>query len=261
MAEPTPATWAAQPAVTVQDVGGNTVTSTASITLAIGTNPGGSLACTTNPLGASGGVASFAGCKITGKAGSYTLTASAAGLTEATSNAFTITAGPATQLAFTTQPGGGANTATWTTQPAVSVEDQSGNVVTGATNSHHPRHRDQPRRHAGLHHQPAGRQRWGRLFRRLQDHRQGRRPPPTPSTAAATGLTGTTSNAFTITAGPATQLAFTTQPGGGADAAAWTTQPAVSVEDQSGNVVTTSGASIALAVGTRSPARRLANNG
>ncbi len=40
-----------------------------SITLAIGTNPGGTLACTTNPLTATGGTSSFAGCKITGKAG------------------------------------------------------------------------------------------------------------------------------------------------------------------------------------------------
>ena len=36
------------------------------------TNPGGTLACTTNPLAATGGVASFAGCKITGKTGTYT---------------------------------------------------------------------------------------------------------------------------------------------------------------------------------------------
>ena len=75
-------------------------TATNSITLAIGTNPGGTLACTTNPLAATGGVASFAGCKITGKAGTYTLTAAATGLTGATSATFTITPGAATQLAF-----------------------------------------------------------------------------------------------------------------------------------------------------------------
>ena len=110
--------------MSVEDQSGNVVTTaTNSVTLALGTNPGGTLACTTNPLGATGGVASFAGCKITGKAGSYTLTAAATGLTGATSTAFTITFGPATQLVFTTQPGGGADAPTWTTQPAVSVED------------------------------------------------------------------------------------------------------------------------------------------
>ena len=58
--------WAQQPVVTVQDAGGNTVTgSTASITLAIGTNPGGgTLTCTTNPRTAVAGVDTFAGCKI-----------------------------------------------------------------------------------------------------------------------------------------------------------------------------------------------------
>ena len=222
-------------------------TATNSVTLAIGTNPGGTLACTTNPLGATGGVASFAGCKITGTLGSYTLTATATGLTGVTSNAFSITIGAATQLAFTTQPGGGANAATWTTQPAVAVEDAGGNIVPDATNSDHPGHRDQPRRHPGLHHQPACRHRRHGHLRRLQDHRQdgelhaecdghrARRHDQQP---------------FTITVGAATQLVFTTQPGGGANGATWTTQPAVTVEDQSGNMVTTATNTVTLAVGT-----------
>ena len=56
--------------MSVEDQSGNVVTTaTNSITLALGTNPGGTLACTTNPLAATGGVASFAGCKITGSPG------------------------------------------------------------------------------------------------------------------------------------------------------------------------------------------------
>ena len=108
---------------------------TNSITLALGTNPGGTLACTTNPLAANAGMASFAGCEITGKIGTYTLTAAATGFTTVTSNTVTITIGGATQLVFSTQPGGGANGAAWGTQPAVTVEDAGGNVVTTATNS------------------------------------------------------------------------------------------------------------------------------
>ena len=205
--------------MSVEDAGGNLITAaTDPITLAIGTNPGGTLACTTNPLNASGGVATFAGCQITGKTGTtYTLTASEPGLTVATSNTFSITIGAATKLAFTTQPGGGANAATWTTQPVVTVQDVGGNTVTSATNSITLAVGTNPGGDPGLHHQPA-------------------RPPPAarpPSpaarsparrarytlTAAATGLTGTTSTAFTITSGTATQLVFTTQPGGGADGA------------------------------------------
>src|SRR5208283_5221657 len=127
-----------QPVVTVEDASGNTVTSSAaSITLAIATQPGSgaALACTTNPLAASSGVASFAGCKITGKAGSYTLSATSAGLTSATTNSFTITFGAATQLAVTTQPNGGANGTAWATQPVVTVEDASGNTVTSSAAS------------------------------------------------------------------------------------------------------------------------------
>ena len=136
MAEPTRLPWGTQPTVAVEDVGGNVVTTaTNSITLAIGTNPGGTLACTANPKAATGGSVTFAGCAITGTAGSYTLTASATGLTTATSSAFNITAGTATKLVFTTQPGGGADGAAWGTQPTVAVEDASGNVVTTATNS------------------------------------------------------------------------------------------------------------------------------
>jgi hypothetical protein len=92
--------FAGQPVVTVEDAGGNPVTSgpnsNASINLAISSQPGSgaTLACTTNPLAATNGVASFAGCKIVGQAGSYKLTATASGLTSALSSAFNITNSP-----------------------------------------------------------------------------------------------------------------------------------------------------------------------
>lgn len=60
-------------------------------------------------------------------------------------------------------------------------------------------------------------------------------------------ITGT-SSAITVAPGAATQLAFTRQPGGGAAGAAWTTQPVVAVEDGSGNTVTSSSASVKLAI-------------
>jgi hypothetical protein len=125
-----------QPKISVEDSGGNVVTgSTSSVTLAIASQPGtgATLSCKSNPVSASAGVASFAGCKITGKAGSYTLKATARNLTSATSSTFTVTAGPATRLVFTTQPGGGPSGSAWSAQPAVAVEDSAGNVVTGST--------------------------------------------------------------------------------------------------------------------------------
>jgi len=95
-----------QPSVTIQDAAGNTVTNASnSITLTIGTNPGGgTLSVTTNPLTATNGAAQFSGVSIDKTGNGYTLIASASGLTAATSNAFNITAGNATKLAFLTAP-------------------------------------------------------------------------------------------------------------------------------------------------------------
>ena len=126
--------WAQQPVVTVQDAGGNTVTgSSASITLTIGTNPGGgALTCTANPKAAASGVATFAGCKINKAGSGYTLAAAASGLTRATSSPFNIAAGPAAKLTFTSSSGDCSsgsisvgNGGTWTSK--VSVTDSSGN--------------------------------------------------------------------------------------------------------------------------------------
>ena len=244
--------WGTQPSVSVEDVGGNVVTTaTNSITLGLGTNPGGALACTTNPLAASGGVASFGGCKITGKAGTYTLTAAATGFTTITSATFSITPGAATQLAFGPQPGGGANGSVWGTQPSVSVEDQSGNVVTTATNSITLGLGTNPGGALACTTNPLAASGGVASFGGCKI--TGKAGTYT-LTAAATGFTTITSATFSITPGAATQLAFGPQPGGGADGTAWGTQPSVSVEDQSGNVVTTATNSITLAIGD--PARR-----
>lgn len=77
--------------VTVQDAGGNTVTSaTDAITLAIGANPSGGTLSGTVTVNAVNGVASFPGISIDKSGSGYTLTADAAGLAGATSPAFDI---------------------------------------------------------------------------------------------------------------------------------------------------------------------------
>jgi trimeric autotransporter adhesin len=67
-------------------------TNSSAVTLAIASQPGSgaTLSCTANPATASAGVASFAGCKITGKAGSYKLKATDGSLTPATSSSFSL---------------------------------------------------------------------------------------------------------------------------------------------------------------------------
>ncbi|PZS18458.1 MAG: hypothetical protein DLM57_06270 [Pseudonocardiales bacterium] len=100
-----------QPIVTIQDAGGNTISSdTSSVTLAITTPAGALLGCTANPRIAAAGVATFAGCLIN-KSGAYTLTASDGSLTPAVSASFTVSAAP-TNLAWS------GNTTTVCTTPA-----------------------------------------------------------------------------------------------------------------------------------------------
>src|ERR1041384_1898624 len=149
-------------AVTVQDASGNTVTTaTTSITLAIGTNPAsGTLSGTTTVAAVNGvatfshrsntawgplsgtttvaavnGVAVFSDLRVTGLATEYGLTATATGLTGASSRAFTVRAAAASKLAFTVQPR--TMTAGYTNGSGVqvSVQDAYGNTVPTATTS------------------------------------------------------------------------------------------------------------------------------
>jgi len=97
-----------QPVVTVVDAGGNTVTtSAASVSLAINTQPGtgASLSCTANPVTAVNGIATFAGCNLTGVVGGYTLTAIAATATSKTVSHSAIASG---DIGVTLVAGGGA---------------------------------------------------------------------------------------------------------------------------------------------------------
>jgi hypothetical protein len=242
-----------EPKVSVEDSGGNVVTGNSSaVTLGIGTQPGtgATLGCTSNPVTASSGVAAFGGCKITGTAGSYALTATDGSLTPASSGPVSITAGPAAQLAVTTQPGGGASGSAWAAQPAVSVEDSAGNVVTGSTSPVTLAIASQPGSGATLSckSNPVTASAGVASFAGCKI--TGKAGSYTLK-ATARNLTSAATSPFAITAGPATRLVFTTQPGGGASGSAWAAQPAVSVEDSAGNVVTGSTSPVTLAIASQ----------
>ena len=116
-----------QPVVAIQDVNGNTVTSSsAAVTMTVSSD--GSIVGTASTT-AVNGVATFSGVGIRGEAGTpYTLTFGSSGLTSAT-QLITPTAGSASQLAITTQPLGGASGAALVTQPVVVIRDAYGNLV------------------------------------------------------------------------------------------------------------------------------------
>ncbi|MEO8584735.1 MAG: Ig-like domain-containing protein [Acidobacteriota bacterium] len=104
----TPVGSAISPAVAVKilDGGGNQTTSTAPVTLTIGTNPTGGTLSGTVTVGAVAGVATFSNLSIDRFGTGYTLTAASTGLTGATSITFKITAGPGTKILVETAADG-----------------------------------------------------------------------------------------------------------------------------------------------------------
>jgi hypothetical protein len=224
-----------QPVVTVTDSFGNVVTTAAnSVTLSI--SGGQTLTCsdsgtngdTTN---ASGGAATFSGCNGSAYGNGLTLTAKSGTFT-ATSTPFNIT-GIASQLVFSAQPAAGVSGDEFTTQPTITVEDSSNDVVTSwattitLTSS-------------------AG----GTLsfctnltpvlgVAAVQNCTFGGTVGSPYTVTATSGSLSGTSNTFSPTsAGVPAKLIFTTSPTAGPAGSLFTVQPVIKVEDSSGNIVT-----------------------
>ena len=241
------------PAVTVQvqDANGNAVTSgtgsTASIVVAIGTNPSGGTLSGTLTQTAVNGVATFSNLSINKTGTAYTLAASSNGLAAGTSNTFNITPGTATQLVFSSQPSNTAAGSSITPAVTVQVEDANNNVVTTSTAAVA----------MAIGTNPSGGTLSGTTsvnavngiatFSNLSINKTG---TGYALAASSTGLTGATSNAFNITPGTASKLAFSQQPTNTQAGSSITPAVTVQVEDANNNLVTTSTASIVVAIGT-----------
>src|SRR5512143_2277783 len=197
-------------AVTAQDAVGNPVPGfTGDVTVSIGTNPGTGTLSGTTTVAAVAGVASFGTLSIDKSGTGYKLSASASGLTAATSGSFNITAGPAAQLVFTAQPLGAIAGANITPAVVVTCFDQLGNIATGFTGSVT----------MAIGTNPSGGILSGTTsvaavagvatFSALKIDKAG---VGYTLTASATGLTSATSVAFDVTVGVATKLVFTVPP-------------------------------------------------
>src|SRR5205814_17050 len=124
------------PAVKVRalDALGNLVPSfTGSVTIALGSNPGGATLSGTTPVTAVSGVATFFDLSLNKTGTGYTLTASASGFAPVTSTAFDIIPGTTTQLAFTVQPSNTVAGAAISPAVQVSALDAAGNPVPSFT--------------------------------------------------------------------------------------------------------------------------------
>lgn len=223
-----------QPVVRIGDANCNTVSSTASVTLAL-TAGSGSLAGTTS-VTAVDGVATFSGLNIQSAGTGKVITATSSGLTSAVSASFEVLPGAPASVVIVTQPGGGIAGSAWSQQPVIELRDSFGNRATQALAS---------------------------VSATIVDSNHG----PLIGTATVnavqgvatfTGLTlnkagtgrvlsfnsGTLpsvdSSSFTITPAAASQLIFSQQPVGAAVGSSLSTQPIVQIQDAFGNVVNSS---------------------
>ena len=242
-------------AVSVEDTGNNIVSSsTASIALTLG---GGTGSLANSSMNAVNGVATFSALTVSALAASgYTLTAASAGLSPMTSGAFSVTVGAATQLAFTTQPTTVGSGVAFSPVVVVKVEDSGNNVVQSSTAS------------VTLSLATGT----GTLVNATVTAASGvatfssLRLTATAAvlgysfTAASSGVTWATSNAFTVTYGAAAKLVFSSAPTDVGSGALFSPVVVVSVEDSGNNVIGNSTAPIALALGGGSGSGTLANS-
>jgi hypothetical protein len=222
------------PAVQVQirDQFGNAVTSaTNNVTLALGTNPSGATLSGTKTVAAVAGVATFSTLSVNNPGTGYTLIASATGLSNATSNAFNITATP-TQLAFFVQPSNATTGAAISPPVQVEIQDASGNRVSTATNSVT----------VAIGTNPGGGTLSGTktvsavagvaTFSTLSINNEG---TGYTLTAASAGLSGATSNAFNVVAPSVSASLSTVTASPGSITTTGTSTITVTVKDGSGN--------------------------
>ena len=223
--------------VVIQDAAGNTETTyTGDVTIVLGTNPGGAVLSGTTTVAAVGGIATFGDLRLDKSGTGYTLTASAAGLTIATSVAFDNLAAAGHQLVFSLQPPATAVAGTGMA-PAlqVAVQDSFGNTavafngdVTLAIGTN-----------------PAGGTLTGSAtvaavagvatFPGLSIDRAG---SGYALTASAAALAGATSSAFDVVPGAANHLVFGQQPGSATAGVAIGPAVTVQIVDAVGNLVT-----------------------
>src|SRR5213592_4835016 len=219
--------------VSARDAQGNLVTGfVGSVTMALGTNPGGSTLGGTTTVPAVSGVASFGNLSLDKVGTGYTLTAAAAGPTGATSNSFNVTVGAASQLVFTVQPTNTTAGATITPAVQVTVLDGQGNTATGFTGNVTVAFGSNPGGGTLAGTTTVAAVSGVASFASLSIAKVG---TGYTLTAAAAGLPAATSAAFNVTPGTAAKLVFTVQPSNTAAGAAITPAVQVTAQDAQGN--------------------------
>ncbi len=246
--------------VTILDGFGNTVkgyTGTVTVAITGGTGSPNATLAGTRTVFAAAGVATFSDLSIDKAASGYSLTATASGLVGATSAAFSITPGIAAKLTFTAQPRTAEAGSPLAPAVEVTVQDGVGNVVTSATSITLTITGSTGTAGAVLGGTRTVSAVGGTaLFSDLRIDKAG---TDYMLTATASGLTNAISTTFNITPGVAARLAFTGQPSTVQAGTLLAPAVRVAVQDALGNTVTSSAASVAVAItgGTGTPGATL----
>lgn len=229
-----------QPAVAVQDAGGNTISgdNSTQVTAAIrfGTGSGGANLLGTLMLTVSSGQVGYTDLAIDLAATGYEFEFTASGLSSGTSSPFDISVGPAAQLAVASNPGNGTGGVALLLQPVVEVQDAGGNTVTSDNSTQIT---------AAISAGPGAANLLGTALNTVSagattyaDLAIDLAGTGYQLEFTATGLSPVVSAAFDIAIGPAAALQISTQPGNGGAGGQLAVQPVVQVVDAGGNTLT-----------------------
>ena len=119
-----------QPSVAIQDMGGNTKTSSSNpvtISITSGTGKSGATLQGTTTITPVNGIATFTNLRIDNASSGYTFTATASGLQSSTSSKFTVSGASATSMIFSSFPPHGIMNQLFSPQPIVLLTDSFGN--------------------------------------------------------------------------------------------------------------------------------------
>jgi hypothetical protein len=235
---PSGGAFTTQPGVAIRDAAGNTVTTDNSTVVTMTVSAGASVVGTATAT-ASAGLATFANVGISGVAGtSYTLTFSSGALTEATQS-ITPSAGAASQLVLTTNAAGAPSGAAFTTKPVVAVRDAAGSTVTSDFSTAITMTVSSGATVVGT--ATVGASAGLATFNTAGI--SGVAGTVYTLTFSSGGLTPAT-QPITPTAGAATQLVLLTSAAGAVNGVAFSMQPAVSIRDAAGNILTSDNSSV-----------------
>jgi hypothetical protein len=125
--------WTNQPALSITDQYGNQVDTDLTVDASVAS--GAPALAGTTSVAAVAGVATFTDLRIDGLVGDRTIRFGSGALTAAVSGPISVGAGPAAQIAITTEPSSTAQAGiAFPGQPVVAIQDQFGNVVASSAN-------------------------------------------------------------------------------------------------------------------------------